>query len=286
MHSTLRLRRSISLPTGAASIIALFLATASPSHSLTIAWVTDTVANDTAAINYLTSLGHTIIGATNQRYRALGTGAGLDAGGALLTELSNVDLVIVSRSTDSGQYAGSANSKTAAWNSLPTPIILGSAYLSRGGSDTGGRWGWMATSGLSEGVSTGVQFSPPADDLLLFRGLTSPFSIASSNADFPGLNVGLAFAGEGTILATRTAGIGTPRAAIAFWEAGDLIAPYGTSTALGGDRLLLVLPLISSNITPEGLLLLSNAIYFMVPEPTRAILFALGATLLIARRRR
>ena len=52
-------------------------------------------------------------------------------------------LIVVSRRTSSGSYAGNKQ----AWNELQTPLILMSGYLTRDG-----RWGW--TDGSSENADT------------------------------------------------------------------------------------------------------------------------------------
>lgn len=58
-----------------------------------------------------------------------------------LATMNEADLVIVSRDTDSGNYANDA-AEIALWNGLTTPLIQCSAYLIRSS-----RWQWVNSTG-------------------------------------------------------------------------------------------------------------------------------------------
>jgi hypothetical protein len=79
-----------------------------------------------------------------------------------MDELNAADLIIVSRTTGSANYAGAG--KEAMWNSIQTPIILMNTYLAR---DT--RWKWMSTSSITDDAASALEVL--SSDHPLFDGV-------------------------------------------------------------------------------------------------------------------
>ena len=120
-------------------ILALGLCLGSAAHAANIILVTesgdtdgDGVQDDLGLEDFLRGLGH------NVDVRR-GNWTALDA--AKIAELNAADLVVVSRRTGSGSYDDDAT-EIASWNDLTVPLMLQSAYLSRGTS-TNSRWYWV-----------------------------------------------------------------------------------------------------------------------------------------------
>ncbi|MEJ5258670.1 MAG: LamG-like jellyroll fold domain-containing protein [Anaerohalosphaeraceae bacterium] len=89
--------------------------------------------NDTQLVEFLISLGYTVdTSGMAGRYR---DSTGWTTDSDKLAALSNADLIIVSRLTDSGQYHQSRK----VWNELPVPILCQNGALARSQYD---RWGW------------------------------------------------------------------------------------------------------------------------------------------------
>ncbi|MEJ6579871.1 MAG: hypothetical protein QNL68_08725 [Akkermansiaceae bacterium] len=93
--------------------------------------------NSQGLFDFLTTEGHTITRDPRQA-------------GPLASDVTNFDIVIVTRATNSGDYANDAN-EAAAWNSLSIPIINFNAYLYRAS-----RWGWTTTEGLTATSTSGL----------------------------------------------------------------------------------------------------------------------------------
>jgi len=68
------------------------------------------------------------------------------------TDLTGVDLVIVSRSTSSGDYDDGTEPND--WNALDVPLILMSSYLTRTN-----RWGWFNTTTVTADVAVPTDYS-------------------------------------------------------------------------------------------------------------------------------
>jgi hypothetical protein len=102
---------------------------ATSSQAANIILVTDFEGTtDVPFVNHLTNAGHSVT-ATNQRYRTLDT--------IKIAELNAADLVIISRNTNSGDYATDA-AEVASWDAITTTVWLGSGFIARNS-----RWNWV-----------------------------------------------------------------------------------------------------------------------------------------------
>ena len=99
---------------------------------------------DDPLVAFLQGLGYTVD--TSGMGKAYREGNNPFDGGAKEAALNSADLVIVSRRTSSGSYDNDRKD----WNELANPLLLMSAYLTRGETSSD-RWGW--TTGGSGDVS-------------------------------------------------------------------------------------------------------------------------------------
>jgi formylglycine-generating enzyme required for sulfatase activity len=88
---------------------------------------------------------------------------------AKVAALENADLVIVSRRTGSGYY----DDNRTGWNTLGTPLLVMSGYLTRGGSDD--RWHWTpGGSDNADNTVTDIDIQAGQEDHPFLTGLTGP----------------------------------------------------------------------------------------------------------------
>src|SRR4030042_2575683 len=212
-------------------LTALIGACLSPcAHGITIVWVAESnltaagVGYDQGWIDLLTAQGYTV---DLQR----GRWTTLDA--ARLAQLEAADLVIVSRTTNSGNYAADATEVTQ-WNSVTKPLLLLTGYLARNN-----RWLWINSSSITEFLAESMMTVVKADHPVFSGVPTTDGQVdAIDGAVDSGQNNFMTTAefGNATLLAKRTA---DNYVWIAEWEAG---APfYSTSTQTpAGKRMLLV----------------------------------------------
>ncbi len=225
----------------------------------------DGVADDQGLIDWLIAEGHSV----DVRRNAWHT---LDS--ALLAQLNAADLVIVSRLTDSGGYI--QDDETTLWNSLPTPLLLLSAYFARNV-----RWNWVNSAMVTEDT-TDIYAEAVDADHPIFRGVplmwptstrwgvvaqTVPVvdpTVGSGITSF----LGTADMGNGRLIA-RTASTGWTW--IAEWDAGVEFYP-GAGQFAGGKRLLFCAGTREVgdalqgefNLRPEGRQMLHNAISYLL----------------------
>ncbi len=257
-------------------LIALCLAGAAPAASVVV--VTGDAVRDGDLVSHLQSLGHTV---------ATGGYATIESNPADVATLNAADLVIVTRNTNSGNYAD-GTLEVAAWDSLTTPVVLGNAYIARNN-----RWSYVNTDLIQ--VDYGNDLSAPPGTATvhpLFSGLIGN-TIAdpaisglekysfSSSSDIPD---GGTVMGDGMTIAVRN-NINFQNVIVASWEAGGTT---GSGNTLGDARYFYALPEDFSNFTSNGVQLLDNIVgaALGVPEPTVPVLglpLLLGA---VARRRR
>jgi len=150
-----------------------------------------------------------------------------------LANLEAADLIIVSRNSNSGNYAGDVNEITL-WNSVDTPLILMSAYLTRNS-----KWQWIDSGTTNQGVPTTLM-DVIAVDHPIFEGVTTE-AVDSMNLAYviddmisaETTEIASTDVGNGTLLATR---MDNGNIWIAEWEAG--VTGYeGTDQVLAGKRL-------------------------------------------------
>ena len=215
--------------------------------------------DDQNLVNWLAGQGHFV---DVQR----GTLMELDADEIDL--LNAADLVIVSRSTNSGNY--DEDDEPTQWNSITTPLIQMSAYLVRNS-----RWKWM-----DSGTATNDSGSPAMQVLdpnhPIFAGVTlDPNNVVEAADASVGAGitsfVGTLSAGNGVLLAQAVAD--AELAWIAEWPAG--VEFYdGAGQIAGGKRLFFAAGTQEIDATPQGALnltsageqMFANAIAYMLVE--------------------
>ncbi len=196
-----------------------------------------------------------------------------------IAALNAADLVIISRSSNSGNYID--GDEPTQWNSVTTPMIQMSAYLVRNN-----RWKWMdsgtATNNTTDSVMEVLDASHP-----IFAGVT----LGSADPNDPNApanlvqaidpNVGAGITsfidtldpGNGTLLATAP---GADMAWIAEWDRGvEFYA--GAGQIAGGPRMFFAggtqevgaTPQGAWSFTAEGMLMFRNAVEYMISIPHR-----------------
>jgi hypothetical protein len=196
-----------------------------------------------------------------------GNWTALDAG--KIAELNAADLVVVSRRTGSASYATDAT-EIGQWNGLTSPILLLSAYVSRG-SSADYRWYWVNASTINNLVAPRVEAVVPSH--AIFKGVTLDGSNQFDPLDGTTGTGQTSFAGtldpgNGKLLAKAVSGTS---AWIIEWEPG---APYyaGSPGTPGGKRMLLCCGTQESGATPQGAFnltdtgktILANAVSYML----------------------
>jgi hypothetical protein len=191
-----------------------------------------------------------------------------------LAVLESGDLIIVSRSTSSGNYINPTE-----WNSLMTPMILTSCYLSRVS-----RWIWLNSDALlGDGNSGCPSFHAEKPDHPIFSGvpLDAKGNVAALDSTIGSGNTSLANwkeFGEGELIAT-VADTGT--LAIVYWASNVDFFPDGDQFA-AGPRLLFQCGTRESTLSPadpahgqgmynltlEGEKMFLNAVAFMLGKDT------------------
>jgi hypothetical protein len=167
-----------------------------------------------------------------------------------IAALNAADLVIISRCTNSGDYAAD-DTEVAQWNSITTPMLSISTHLARSS-----RWKWLDSTSLLDLVPAVMELADGTqiDAMDEAVGLSSFIDAAPGN---------------GTVLAT---GDGLPW--IIEWEAG--VEYYdGAGQIAGGPRVFFVagtqeLEGVSNwgewNLTPEGKTIFLNTVNMMLPQ--------------------
>ena len=251
----------------------------SPSQSATITLVTGDVAREAPLIAHLEAQGHSVV---------TGAFGALDTTASDVTALNSADLVIISRNTNSGDYASNAT-EVAIWDGLATPVLLGNAYISRNN-----RWSMVNTAAIQ--VDYGFDLSAPTGTTTVhpfFTGMT-PNTIAdpaisgldkysfSVSSDIPD---GGTVMGDGMTIAVRN-NASFQNVIVATWAAGEMT---GSGNVLGDDRFFYAMPEDFANFDANGVRLLDNivntALGAPVPEPGTLAL-VIPAALGFLRRRR
>ncbi len=272
MKNPLAIRRSDFLSPAVAVAIGL----TGLSHGASIILVTQDEVRDADLVNHLTSLGHSV---------STGSYATLDTNAGDVAALNAADLVMVSRNTNSGDYASNAD-EVAAWDALATTVLLGNSYISRSN-----RWNWIGTEAIQTDYGLDISAPPGTTEVHpFFDGLT-PGTIGdpaisgmdkynfSTSSDLPD---GGSVLGDGLTIGVRN-NASFQNVVVASWAAGEVT---GSGNPLGNDRYFYATPEDFSNYTANGVLLLNNIVATAIPEPSSAVL-ALPAVLgLLVRRRR
>jgi hypothetical protein len=187
----------------------------------------------------------------------------IDLDDAKIAALNAADLIIISRNSNSGDYANDATEITQ-WNSITTPILQSSTHLIRNS-----RWLWFDTATLPTLSDVVVDISVPSHPI--FSGVSSPVQITdgvvgpSSFVDITGIGTG-----NGTLLAKVT---NAETAWIVEWEEGVEYYP-GSGQFAGGPRLFFAAGTQEDaatgvgrgeyNLTPDGEKVFLNAVRYMI----------------------
>ncbi|QDU56640.1 PEP-CTERM sorting domain-containing protein [Aeoliella mucimassa] len=252
----------------------------------TIVLATQDAARDGDLIAHLqNTLGHTV---TTAAYDSLDTIASdVDA-------LNQADLVIVSRNTNSGNYASNPE-EVAAWDSVQVPVILGNGWITRNS-----RWSYVDTGNMQEDYAFDISAPPgttevhpyfagvPTHDDHLDGGPGSPPISGlskynpSADSDLPD---GGSVMGDGIAIGVRN-NVDFQNVFIASWQAGQMT---GSGNVLGGDRVYFAMPQDFSAYRTSGVAILDNIVGSFVapvPEPGSIVLLSLGCCALWAARAR
>lgn len=216
-------------------------------------------------VTLIEGLGYQVIRATGSGATAQFRETVQGAAGALAV---GADLIIVSGVVDSGSY--DAATEITAWNAIPTPILLLSPHVSRNS-----RWRWFNTATIIDDNVTDLVYPDPNHPFV--KGLTTTFY----DAPTPLTRIGMANAGNGTVIATDAAGNVT----LAEWPAG--VAHYAGGSVAGGRRVAMcrhryhednpsAVPIQWEAISENGKALLSRIITEMAPLPPSGYLEPTG----------
>ena len=236
----------------------------------------DGILDDQMWMDILASYGHNV-------YSNPGTWTELDPNEIEL--LNNADLVIFSRNSNSGGYAGDTTEVTA-WNSITSPMILMNAYLLRNN-----RWRWMNTSTMGGIETAGQSTYYPASvamevvtpDHQIFTGIkldeNNQFYPLDPNADSGNFSIiGSGDVGNGTLIAKPA---DRDWAFIAEWQTG--VETYPGSGQTPADKRLYFASGAQAvtdgyggayNLTEEGLKLYMNIVDYMLGIGPRIKAFA------------
>jgi len=232
-----------------------------------IVWVSDgyddngdEISDDLAWADLLTAQGY------NVNYVApspeLGDGYWTELDQDKLDALNAADLVIVSRNSNSGDYAN--DDEETQWNSVTSPLILMSTHIVRSS-----RWKFLDTTSTNNAVALmqAADLTSPAFAGVNLDANAQVEALTAELATFPGT----AEAGNGTVIATRA---DTGEIWIAAWDAG--VEYYdGAGETAGGPRMFFTggtqetdEPNVGRgevNLTAEGQKVFLNSVKMMLP---------------------
>ncbi len=233
----------------------------------TIVWIAEALTNAAGAgydqgwIDLLTAQGYTV---DVQR------GSWMTLSATNLQTLEDADLVIFSRTTNSGNYASDATEVTQ-WNSVTTPLLCLSAYEARNS-----RWLWINSGTIVEAAS--APESPLVavkTDHPIFTGVTlkdGQVDVIDETVDSGQMSyIVYTEPDNGTILAKRAS---DNNIWIEEWEAGKPFYASSTQTP-SGKRMLLTAgggtgqTMGSENFNAEGEKIFLNAVLYMLGKSLR-----------------
>jgi hypothetical protein len=169
--------------------------------SYTAIIVTDNQANEANYKTLLEGLGLTVTVSESQQYRGDLDALDLDGVHTKKENLSQYDLIIVDRTTNSGDYNHATD-----WNSLDVPLILNSTYIVRNS-----RWHWINTGGQENRGVTDLTVDDPTHPIM--AGLTGQMNSPAAGTDMPNVSG----VGNGSLIASETLG-GAARPVIVEFE--------------------------------------------------------------------
>jgi hypothetical protein len=252
------------------SLLVLVFCLASSLSAANIIWVSDWydervdgVPDDYAWIDFLEAQGYTV---DNQPAASSGNGYWRTLDNNKIAALNAADLVIISKNSNSGDYANDATEITQ-WNSITAPLMLLSAHFTRNT-----RWQWINSTDMMEDGST-----PTLEAVLPQHPIFNNVNLNLQNrVDVYDQSVGSGIVsfnsvidmGNGTLIARP---VGQNWTIIAEWKAG--VAFYdGTSQVPAGNRLFFTCGTREGagfgrgefNLTEEGKKIFLNGIEYML----------------------
>ncbi|HUT46450.1 MAG TPA: PA14 domain-containing protein, partial [Sedimentisphaerales bacterium] len=252
------------------SCLALVFCLASSLSAANIIWVSDWydervdgVPDDYAWIDFLEAQGYTV---DNQPAASSGNGYWRTLDNDKIAVLNAADLVIISKNSNSGDYANDVTEVTQ-WNSITSPMILLTAHFTRNT-----RWEWInSTAMMEDGSTPTLEAAEPQHPIFNNVNLS-----AQNRVDVYDQSVGSGIVsfnsvidmGNGTLIARP---VGQNWTIIAEWKAG--VAFYtGTSQVPAGNRLFFTCGTREGvgfgrgefNLTEEGKIIFLNGIEYML----------------------
>jgi len=250
-----------------------------PVNAANIIWVSDaydervdSIPDDQGWVDLLVAQGYNV---DYTKGASLGNGYWRTLDAAKLARLDAADLIIVSRSTDSGSYDDGA--EITQWNSIKTPLILLNVYIARGGAGGSPRWLWVNSESLAgDGGTPTLEALDPHHPI--FKGVALD---AKNRVDIYDQTVGtgtvsffnFANMGNGTRIAKPATQDWTM---IAEWPAGVVFYPGSTQTP--ADRRMLFCAGTREgvgfgrgeyNLNAEGVKLFLNIVEYMLGNLVR-----------------
>jgi len=226
----------------------------------------DGASDDLAWVDLLEGAGYSV----DYQINAVGDGYWRTLDDDKIAALNAADLIVVSRNSNSGDYASDAT-EVAQWNGITTPLILSSTHIIRSS-----RWKWVDSTTiptLDAPMIATVPDSPlfdgvaldPNNMVMAMDGTVGPISFITADA------------GNGTLIAEPADSPGS--AWIITWDAGVEFYP-GSGEIAGGPRMFFaagtqetagVVGRGEMNLTPDGVKIFLNAVkYMMTPKDVTA----------------
>src|SRR5262245_6299638 len=181
--------------------------------------------DDNDLLNFLTAGGLNTIDADSGAFTAAPPTA---------SQLADVDLVVVSRVTTSGNYTDGAN-EAQNWNAITKPLLLLSPFLARSS-----HWGWLNGTGLPADAAAPTAYNAYPNVAHPFvNGLTTAYAAAGVQID--SLVSTAIPAGATTVATITTTGTGGGNAAaIVDFPAGT--TSFNSKGTFGGRRVYFTMP--------------------------------------------
>jgi len=179
---------------------------------------------------------------------------------AKIEALNAADLIIVSRNSNSGDYASDATEVTR-WNSITTPIMLQAMHIVRNS-----RWLWADTTTLPNVAGASINIIEAGHPI--FAGVADGAQLLNPDMG-PTTFVGITDMGNGTVLAQVE---GQDATWVAEWEPGVEFYP-GAGQFAGGPRMVFcagtqeAAPEVGRgeyNLTPDGEIMFLNAVHYLL----------------------
>ena len=281
-------------------LAALVLTLAGLGQATTIALVSDADAPDVnvggiddSYVSFLEGLGYTVdTTGMGGNFKEGATSPFAAGNEAKLAVLESADLVIISRKTNSGAY----DNDRMGWNSLATPLLLNSGYLTRGESSSK-RWGWT-TGGSSDADKTATDldiigahpFLPVPQIFDWSLASTAPEApkgvyLPNSSGEVVGGEVIGEFEDDRPFLIDFAAGIdldagnGTTDKYGVLGARRAFLAHWGYDGEVAGETFRW-----DDFITDDYKDILAGTVAQMIPEPATMVLLGLGGLMLRRRR--